>query len=124
MNSFMLRAIGNLARNPELLAKGQTVYARLCLIGNDYVGRDEEGSAREVVTSLWFTAFGPLAEALAKHARKGDQLFVEARVQSDTWTNKEGQTQYDHSYVVTGFRFGAPGQSTRDTFDTSAEAND
>jgi single-stranded DNA-binding protein len=124
MNSFKLFAIGNLARNPELIAKGESLYTRLCVIGNDCVGRDEEGNARELVTSLWFTAFGALGEALAKNTRKGDQLILEARVQSNTWTDKEGQTHFDHSFVVTGFRFGAPGQATRETFDTSAEAND
>jgi single-strand DNA-binding protein len=54
MNSFTLTAVGNLARNPELVAKGETMYTRLCLVGNDYAGRDDEGGAREVVTSLWF----------------------------------------------------------------------
>jgi type IV secretion system protein VirB3 len=46
MNSFKLTAVGHLARNPELVAKGDTLYTRFCLVGNDYAGRDEEGAAR------------------------------------------------------------------------------
>src|SRR3979411_3542288 len=80
MNSFTLTAIGNLARNPELVAKSDSSYTRFCLVGNDYAGKDEEGAAREVVTSLWFVAFGALGEAIARNSRKGDQLIVEARV--------------------------------------------
>src|SRR5438552_3652467 len=76
MNSFKLIAVGNLARNPELVAKGEMLYTRFCLVGNDYAGRDEEGAAREVITSLWITAFGALGEAIAKNALKGDQLIV------------------------------------------------
>jgi hypothetical protein len=34
MNSFTVTAIGNLAKNPELVAKGDTAYTRFCLIGN------------------------------------------------------------------------------------------
>jgi single-strand DNA-binding protein len=116
MNSFTLTAVGNLARNPELVAKSDTLYTRFCLIGNDYAGRDDEGAAREVVTSLWFVAFGGLGEAIAKNARKGDQLIVEARIRSNDWTDKQGEKQYDHSFVVTGFRFGAPGRAKRDEF--------
>jgi single-strand DNA-binding protein len=114
MNSFTLSAVGNLAKNPELVRKGETVYARFCLVGNDYAGKDEEGSAREVVTSLWFTAFGGLGEAIASHALTGDQLVVAARVRSSNWTNAEGEKQYDHSFIVEGFRFGAPGKMKRE----------
>ena len=114
MNSFTLTAVGNLARNPELVAKGDTAYTRFCLVGNDYAGKDEEGASREVVTSLWFVAFGPLGETIVRNSRKGDQLIVEARVRANTWTDKQGEKQYDHGFVVQGFRFGAPGKAKRE----------
>jgi single-strand DNA-binding protein len=110
MNSFTLTAVGNLAQNPEHCAKGATTWTRFQLVGNDYAGKDEEGAAREVVTSLWFVAFGPLGESIARHSRKGDQLFVQARVRANNWTDEQGEKQYDHSFVVTGFRWGAPGK--------------
>jgi single-strand DNA-binding protein len=113
MNSFTLTAIGHLARNPELVAKGESTYARFCLVGNDYAGKDEEGAAREVVTSLWFVAFGPMGEAISRTARKGDQLIVQARVRANTWTDKQGEKQYDHTFVLQGFRYGKPGRVTR-----------
>ena len=124
MNSFTLTAIGNLARNPELVAKSDTLYTRFCLVGNDYAGRDEEGAAREVVTTVWFVAFGALGEALAKNARKGDQLMVAARVRANNWTDKQGEKQYDHSFVVEGFRFGAPGPVKRAEFDANRADDD
>ncbi len=118
MNSFTVTAVGNLARNPELVAKGDTLYTRFCLVGNDYAGRDEEGTAREIVTSLWLVAFGGLGEAIAKNARKGDQLIVAARIRANHWTDKQGEKQYDHSFVVEGFRFGAPGRAKREEFES------
>jgi single-strand DNA-binding protein len=117
MNSFTLTAVGQLARNPELVARGDTAYTRFCLVGTDYAGKDDEGAAREVVTSLWFVAFGALGEAVARHSRKGDQLIVEARVRANIWTDKQGDKQYDHSFVVQGFRFGAPGRMKREERD-------
>ena len=114
MNSFTLTAIGNLVRNPELTAKGDVTYARFCLVGNDYAGRDEEGGARELVTSLWFVAFGALGETIARAARKGDQLIVNAHVRANQWTDKQGEKRYDYSFVVQGFRFGAPGRIKRE----------
>ena len=99
-------------------AKGETLYTRFCLVGNDYAGRDEEGSAREVITTLWFTAFGGLGEAIAKHALKGDQLIVHAHVRANNWTDKQGEKQYDHTFILDGFRFGAPGPAKREEFES------
>jgi single-strand DNA-binding protein len=117
MNSFTVFAVGHLARDPEMVSKGEVIYTRVCLIGNDYTGRDEEGAARETVTSLWMVAFGPIGEALGQNALKGDQLIVEARIRANPWEDKNGQKHYDHSFVIQGFRFGAPGPTRRAEFD-------
>ena len=124
MKSFKLSAVGNLARNPELVAKGDVTYTRLCLVGNDYGGKDEEGIARKVVTTLWLTAFGALGEALTRHARKGDQLIVDAYLRSETWTDGAGEKHHDHSYIVDGFRFGAPGKLKRDELTSRPKVDD
>ena len=114
MNSFQLTAIGSLAKNPELVAKGDVSYTRFCLIGNDYAGKDDDGTAREIVTSVWFVAFGGLGEAIASNALKGDQLILDARIRSNNWIDQQGEKQYDYSFVVEGFRVGAPGKAKRD----------
>lgn len=118
MDSFVVTAVGNLAKEPECLDKGGIGYTRFCLVGNDYAGRDDEGEAREVTTSLWFVAFGAMGEAIARNSRKGDQLIVTARIRANNWTDKQGEKQYDYSYVVQGFRFGAPGRVKREQFDS------
>jgi single-strand DNA-binding protein len=114
MNSFSVTAVGNLSKNPELAVKGDTTYTKLCLVGNDYAGKDEEGNAREAVTTVWFVAFDSLGETIAKNVRKGDQLILQAYVRSDNWTDKDGEKHYDHSFVVQSFRFGAPGKIKRE----------
>lgn len=117
MNSFSVMAIGNLAKSPELESKNSVSFTRFCLIGNDYAGRDEAGAARESTTSLWLVAFGAIAESIANNARRGDQLIVQAKIRADNWTDEQGAKQYDYSFVVEGFRFGAPGKLKRDEFE-------
>jgi single-strand DNA-binding protein len=77
-------------------------------------GKDEHGDAREAVTSVWFTAFDSLGEAIAKNSRKGDQLIVRAHMRSNNWTDKDGEKKYEHSFIVDNFRFGAPGKIKRE----------
>jgi len=64
-HSFQLVAVGHVAKQPELKQKGEHEYLNLCLVGNDYGGPDKE----EIVTSLFFTAFGKTATALATNVR-------------------------------------------------------
>jgi len=99
MNSFTVTAVGNLARDPELAVKGDTTYTRICLVGNDLPARMSR-EPREIVTSLWFVAFERPREAIANNARKGDQLIVTAQIRANNWTDKEGEKQYDYSYVI------------------------
>jgi len=113
MNCFTLHVIGNLAKNPEVNTKGGKQYTRFCLIGTDYAGKNEDGTAREVTTSIWMVAFGALGDVIARNTQKGDQLFVEAHIRSNNWM-KDGEMQYDHSFIVDSFRFGAPGKAKRD----------
>jgi single-strand DNA-binding protein len=119
MNSFTLTAIGNLAKDPELMAKADVTYTRFCLVGNDYAGKDDEGNTREAVTSLWFVAFGGLGEVIAQNARKGDQLILQAQIRANNWIDKDGERKYDHSFVVQNFRFGAPGKIKREKLDAN-----
>jgi len=114
MNSFTVTAVGNLAKDPETAFKGDTTYTKICLVGNDYAGKDEQGNAREAVTSLWFVAFESLGDAIAKNARKGDQLILQAHIRANNWTDTDGEKQYDYSYVIQNFRFGAPGRAKRE----------
>jgi len=103
MNSFTLRAIGNLSRDPEFVRQGDTMCARFCLAGIDIEASNGGGPSRESATKIWFTAYGPVGEEIVTKARNGDQLFVEAIAQTMMGSN----SAYDHTFIVKGFRFGA-----------------
>lgn len=108
MNSFTFIGIGNLARNPEVTAKGDVAYVRFCLVGADHVESGEEvGHAREVTNSVWFLAFDEIADCIATNTRKGDQLIVTARIRSCAWTDKQGEKRCGNVFIVTGVRLGA-----------------
>jgi hypothetical protein len=42
-------------------------------------------------------------------------------VRANNWTDKQGEKQYDHSFIVDGFRFGAPGKIKREELDARRE---
>jgi single-strand DNA-binding protein len=114
MHSFNLIAVGNLAKDPEVARGGGAAYTRFCLVGNDFAGKDEHGNAREAVSSVWFVAFDKLGETIAGNALKGDQLILQAQMRSNDWADRQGEKQFDYSFVVQNFRFGAPGKARRE----------
>ena len=65
LNSFVMHAVGNLARNPELLTKENIPYVRFCLSGNNH-GFDENGVERSSSSGFLFRAFDDNADRLIK----------------------------------------------------------
>jgi single-stranded DNA-binding protein len=104
-NSFTVRAVGTLARNPELVTKKNSSFVRFCLIGNNH-NIDSNGVERPVVSTVWFLAFDGVAHDLIKHAKKGNQLIVEALVFGSTVVQEYYAIQ-QVQFVVTAFEFGA-----------------
>ncbi|MCD0253121.1 single-stranded DNA-binding protein [Xanthomonas campestris pv. campestris] len=103
---------GRLAADPVRKESGKP--CRFKLIRNEYAGRNEDESKRaDRVVSIEYTAFGADADAIVKHARKGDQLIVVARVENNNYTDGAGVERYGFNWVVSSWEFGAPGEATR-----------
>jgi len=80
--------IGNLTRDPEIkyTPKG-TAVAELGLAMNR-VFTPEGGERREEVTFVDVTLWGRTAEIAGEYAKKGKALYIEGRLQLDTWEDK------------------------------------
>ena len=105
--------VGNLAKSPSISGTGDKAVGKFILISNEYAGKDKSGEAQERLVSLQFTIFRARAEALAEHAKKGDQLIVDFRIENNNY-EKDGDTIYDLNFIVEDFSFGAPGKEKRE----------
>ena len=101
-NKIML--MGNLTRDMELrYTQSGTPYAQ----GGMAVNR--KWKDKEETCFVDFTAFGKQAEVLCEYVRKGSPLFIEGRLQLDTW-EKDGQKRSKHKVIVEGFQFLGSGE--------------
>ena len=87
LNKVML--IGNLTRDPEIryTPKG-TAVAELGLAVNRRYTADN-GEKREEVTFVDVTLWGRTAELAGEYLRKGRPVYIEGRLQLDTWDDKQ-----------------------------------
>jgi single-strand DNA-binding protein len=89
MNLNRVLLIGNLTRDPELrhTPKG-TAVAELGLAINR-AWTDEQNVKREETTFVDITLWGRTAEIAQQYLHKGSPVFIEGRLQLDTWDDKQ-----------------------------------
>ena len=99
-----VQIIGNITRDPETrnTPKGTVVAEVGIAINRNYT--TESGEKREEVTFIDVTFWGKQAEILGQYAKKGGSLYIEGRLQLDSWDDKEtGQKR--SKLKVTGEQF-------------------
>ena len=81
--------MGNLTRDPEVryTPKG-TAVTDISIAINRVIG-SEEGERREEVTYVDVTLWGRQAEVTQQYLTKGRGVFIEGRLQLDTWDDKQ-----------------------------------
>ncbi|MEM9482017.1 MAG: single-stranded DNA-binding protein [Verrucomicrobiota bacterium] len=92
--------IGNLTRDPEFryTPKGSAV-AELGLAVNRYY-TTEGGEKREETTFVDITLWGRQAELAQQYLNKGRPVYIEGRLQMDTWQDKNTGQQRSKLKVV------------------------
>ena len=103
LNKVML--IGNLTRDPELryTPKGQAVLDIGLAMNRKY---KVENEMREEVTFVDVTFWGRGAEIVAQYMKKGNPMYVEGRLQLDSWTDQaSGQKRSRLRIVGDDFQF-------------------
>ncbi|MDB5244806.1 MAG: single-strand binding protein single-strand DNA-binding protein [Parcubacteria group bacterium] len=101
---------GNLTRDPELkaLPSGSNVASFGIATNRSY--KDKNGAKQESTEFHNLVAFGRTAEVIAQYVKKGRPLFIEGRLQTRSWDDKEtGKKNYRTEIVVENFQFGADG---------------
>ena len=88
LNKVMI--IGNLTADPEVRTtpRGNSV-AELRLAVNRVSSGPNEGERREETTYLDVTCWGRTAEIAGQYLAKGRPVFIEGRLQQDTWEDKQ-----------------------------------
>lgn len=97
--------IGNLGKDPEVrfTPSGQAV-ANFTIATNDS-WTDKQGQKQERTEWHRIVAWGKLAELCGEYLSKGRQCFVEGRLQTREWTDKEGKKNYTTEVVAQTVQF-------------------
>ncbi|HUX81035.1 MAG TPA: single-stranded DNA-binding protein [Candidatus Paceibacterota bacterium] len=101
---------GNLTRDPELKALPSGSQVVNFSLATDRVFKDKNGQKQEATEFHNVVAFGRTAEVIAQYCKKGRPIFIEGRLQTRSWEDKEsGKKNYRTEIIVDTFQFGADG---------------
>lgn len=126
LNKVML--YGNLTSEPDLksMPNGNKVVSFGLATNRSY--KDASGAKKEVAEFHNIVAFGKLAEIFAQWLKKGRPVYVEGRIQTRNWEDKNGGgKKYRTEIVAENFQFGAavkPGEGESNSISTESSSKD
>ena len=108
--------LGNLGADPELkhTQAGQAVCSLRIATSETY--KDRDGNKQERTEWHKVIVWGPQGENVAKFCKKGKQIYLEGRLQTRKWQDKDGKDQYTTEVVADNVKFlgGAGGASNEE----------
>ena len=105
MNKVIL--VGRLTRDPDVrYTSGDNAMAiARYTLAVDRRARRNAGSEEQTADFIGCVAFGRDGEFAEKYLRKGTRILVEGRIQTGSYTNKDGQRVYTTDVVVERHEF-------------------
>ena len=93
--------IGNLGNDPEVRYSGNGNAVANVSLATAESWRDKDSGEQQERTE-WHRVvfFGRLAEIVSEYLHKGSQVYVEGRLQTNKWQDKEGNDRYTTQIVA------------------------
>jgi single-strand DNA-binding protein len=92
--------VGNLARDPELrYAPSGDAIANFSMATTD-TWKDKSGAKQERTEWHRISMFGKLAEIAGEYLKKGSSCYVEGKLQTRKWQDKEGNERQTTEIVA------------------------
>ena len=92
--------VGNLGKDPEVryMPSGDAITNITMATTDSW--KDKNGEKQEKTEWHRVAFFGKLAEIAGEYLKKGSQVYVEGRLQTRKWQDKEGQDRYTTEIVA------------------------
>ena len=113
MNKVIL--MGRLTRDPDIrYSQGENAMAiARYTLAVDRRGR-KDGSSDQSADFISCVSFGKVAEFAERYLRQGTKIVAEGRIQTGSYTNKDGQKVYTTDVVVENCEFAESKNSASD----------
>ena len=115
MNVNKTIQVGRITQDLEIkkTQSGQDVLS--FSIANNRSWKDNDGNKQEKTDFHNIVAWGKQAQVLAEYAVKGQELYIEGRIETRSWDDESGKKNYRTEIILENFQFGSkPGGKTEE----------
>lgn len=100
--------VGNLTRNPEMrnIPSGQAVTS--FSVATNRRWKDKDGNQQDQTEFHNVVAWGKLAEISNQYLKKGNKVYIEGRLQTQTWDGQDGNKRNRTEIVTENIIFLTP----------------
>lgn len=106
MNLNKVILIGNITKDIEVKSLPSGISVTSFGLATNRKWKDKDGNKQEQAEFHNIIAFGKQAEVLKQYCSKGDQLFIEGRLQTRNWDKEDGTKAYRTEIILENFQFG------------------
>jgi len=92
--------IGNLGKDPDVRYSPDGSAIASISLATTESWKDKNGEKQEKTEWHHIVFFGKLAEIVEEYLKKGSQVYVEGRIRTRKWQDKEGQDRYTTEIVA------------------------
>ena len=93
--------LGNVGKDPEIRATGGGTTVATFSLATAERTKDQQGNWTDKTEWHNLVAYGRTAEIVRDYVKKGKELFIEGRLQTRSWDDKEsGQKKYRTEIIV------------------------
>jgi single-strand DNA-binding protein len=96
--------VGRLGRDPETRYTGGGQAVANFSVATDETYKDRNGERQKRTEWHKIVVWGKQAEIAQQYLKKGSLIFIEGRIQSREWQDKEGQKRTSFEIVANNFR--------------------
>jgi single-strand DNA-binding protein len=115
--------IGNLGKDPEVRYTQDGKAVASFNIATTETWKKQDGSKEELTEWHRIVAFARLGEICGEYLKKGSKIYLEGRLQTRKWEDKEGNTRYTTEIVAREMKMlSARGQQAEPDYQESAPA--
>src|SRR3990170_7410506 len=92
--------VGNLGKDPELRYAPSGMAIANFNIATTETWKDKSGAKQEKTEWHKIVAFNKLAEICGEYLNKGKQVYIEGKIQTRQWEDKDGNKRYTTEIVA------------------------
>lgn len=92
--------LGNVGKDPEIRYMADGKATTNLSVATSSSWKNKDGEKQESTEWHRISAFGKLAEIIGEYVKKGSQIYIEGRITTRKWKDKDGQDKYTTEIIA------------------------